>query len=159
MQSYVGPYKIVDRPGHSTIRVKVGTFKNGAENVQLHHWANAKPASLRADFEEATMPTRGRPPKKSKPDSPQPVSEVPKLDTPTQSDVQNATGSGAAKNQTTRKTRSEVNNAPPVRRSERIQKQSHATSSTELQHLPWSANAREIQTLNQAIHRNSVSAG
>ena len=43
LQSYTGPYKIVERPSSSTIKVKMGTFKSGIENIQLHHWANAKP--------------------------------------------------------------------------------------------------------------------
>ena len=68
MQSYVGPYKIVERPSMSTIRVKVGTFKSGAENLQLHHWSNAKPAIMRADATEGTMVTRGRPSKSSSTD-------------------------------------------------------------------------------------------
>ena len=29
MQSYVGPYEIVERPSLSTIRVKIGTLKSG----------------------------------------------------------------------------------------------------------------------------------
>ena len=58
-----GPYRIVERPSMSTIRVKVGTFKSGAENLQLHHWSNAKPATMRADATEGTMTTRGRPSK------------------------------------------------------------------------------------------------
>ena len=29
LQTYVGPYKIVERPSKSTIKVKVGTFKSG----------------------------------------------------------------------------------------------------------------------------------
>merc|ERR1711994_677571 len=63
LQSYTGPHKIVGRPSHSTIQVKMGTFKSGVENIQVHHWSNAKPASLREDFKEAEMPTRGRKPK------------------------------------------------------------------------------------------------
>ena len=65
LQTYTGPHKIVERPSDSTIKVKVGTFKSGLENIQLHHWQNAKPAVLREDFVEAEMVPRGRPPKKT----------------------------------------------------------------------------------------------
>ena len=71
MQSYTGPHLIVDRPSQSTIKVKVGTFKSGVENIQFHHWSNAKPAEMRADAEEAVMKKRGRPAKvKTVPDKP-----------------------------------------------------------------------------------------
>merc|ERR1711994_491842 len=63
LQTYTGPHKIVGRPSHSTIQVKMGTFKSGADNIQLHHWSNAKPAKLREDTPEAVMPARGRPKK------------------------------------------------------------------------------------------------
>ena len=72
LQSYSGPHPIVDRPSQSTVRVKVGTFKTGVDNVQLHHWANLKPARLREDAVEGQMPVRGRPPKAS----PDPTSQV-----------------------------------------------------------------------------------
>ena len=67
MQTYTGPHKIVDRPSYSTIKVKVGTFKSGVDNVQLHHWSNLKPARLREDAKEGEMPARGRPPKNPDP--------------------------------------------------------------------------------------------
>ena len=89
MQSYVGPYRIVDRPSHSTIKVKVGVFKNGNENIQLHHWSNAKPAFLRENFNEAQMPVRGRPPKVSSPLGSAPSSVEP--DTTVASDRQTNT--------------------------------------------------------------------
>ena len=63
IQSYTGPYPIVDRPSHSTINVKMGTFKSGVPNIQLHHWSNAKPAQMREDTIEAEMTRRGRPQK------------------------------------------------------------------------------------------------
>ena len=67
LQLYDGPYRILDRPSESTIKVRIGTFKSGAENVQFHHWSNAKPAKLREDAVEGTMKPRGRPPKTSTP--------------------------------------------------------------------------------------------
>ena len=65
LQSYTGPHPIVDRPSQSTVKVKVGTFKSGVDNVQLHHWSNLKPARLRVDAQEGQMPKRGRPAKQS----------------------------------------------------------------------------------------------
>ena len=47
MQSYVGPYEILERPSLSAIHVKMGTLKSGVANLQLHHWSNAKPAAMR----------------------------------------------------------------------------------------------------------------
>ena len=55
----------MERPSHSTIKVKIGTFKSGKENIQLHHWSNAKPANMRDGAQEATMKPRGRPRKTS----------------------------------------------------------------------------------------------
>ena len=62
LQTYTGPHPIVERPSHSTIKVKMGTFKSGIENIQLHHWSNAKPAQMRENAVEAEMPIRGRKP-------------------------------------------------------------------------------------------------
>ena len=33
LQTYTGPHKIVDRPSHSTIKVKIGTFRSEVENL------------------------------------------------------------------------------------------------------------------------------
>ena len=98
MEPYVGPHPIVDRPSDSTIKVKVGTFKSGVKNVQLHHWSNAKPADLRDNFTEAEMPLRGRPPKKV--DSPGGSAPSAKSDTPFHQDSQsNTEASGPASQQ------------------------------------------------------------
>ena len=61
MQSYVGPYEILERPSLSAIHVKMGTLKSGVANLQLHHWSNAKPAAMIDDAILGQM-TRGRPP-------------------------------------------------------------------------------------------------
>ena len=47
LQAYTGPDKIVERPGHSTLKVRMGTFKSGVENLLVNHWQNCKPAKLR----------------------------------------------------------------------------------------------------------------
>ena len=114
MASYTGPHPIVERPSHSTIKVKVGTFKSGIENIQLHHWANAKPANVRADQPEAQMPVRGRPRK-----SPATV----------QSEVQTPTDSEAAN------LRKNAKSKQPTRQSERIRARNHQTSITECRQL------------------------
>ena len=156
MQSFVGPYKIVDRPSNSTIKIKVGTFKNGAENIQLHHWSNAKPANLRADFTEAEMPTRGRP----KLVKPSPDVMPASNDTPTSNENQTQTvGSEAAKTKVAGNPAGKVNKhlpqkraqPAPQRRSERIRAKNHETSTLDWCNRPWSANAREIQKLNASI--------
>ena len=107
MPSYTGPHLIVDRPSHSTIKVKVGTFKSGVENIQLHHWANAKPANVRADTPEAEMPVRGRPRK-------QPATVQSEVQTPTESEADNK--------------KPVSKNKQPTRQSERIKARNHATS-------------------------------
>ena len=56
-------YKIVERPGHPTLKVRMGTFKSGVENLYMNHWQNCKPAKLREGAKEAEMPTRGGPKK------------------------------------------------------------------------------------------------
>ena len=63
LQAYTGPHKIVERPGHSTLKVRMGTFKSGVENLYMNHWQNCKPAKLREGAKEAEMPTRGGPKK------------------------------------------------------------------------------------------------
>ena len=119
LQSYTGPHPIVDRPSYSTIRVKVGTFKSGVENIQLHHWSNAKPAMVRAGAEEAQMPVRGRP-KLKKSDPPTSVTSDAKSSTEVVSEA--AKPEAAPKNKQP---------AAPTRRSERIRIKNHATSTTE----------------------------
>ena len=172
MQGYHGPYKIVERPSHSTIKVKLGTFKSGAENIQLHHWENAKPAKLREDFKEATMPTRGRPPTRS--------SDLPEAQVQVEQEVEgdgrppppadeSLLTSEAAKS----KTRKQNKQTGPLRRSERLQEKNHATSIASCRVpaspfperensnafavpeslRPWSSTKAEIEALNNAISR------
>ena len=112
LQSYTGPHEIVERPSHSTIKVKVGTFRSGVENIQLHHWANAKPAVVRADTKLAQMPVRGRPPKNPKPTT-----------DPEDTDDSSEAAKPALPNQ-------RAKNKQPTRRSERIKAKTHATSIT-----------------------------
>ena len=68
----------------------MGTFKSGVDNIQTHHWSNAKPANLREDAEEAVMPKRGRPAKTPSPvkvpeptDASQPAITSPEIKTTT----------------------------------------------------------------------------
>ena len=148
LQSYIGPYKIVDRPSASTIRVKLGTFKSGVENLQLHHWANCKPAAVRADTPEAQMPVRGRKPQQSS-------------DTPTQSEVQTPTEASGAdappqKENKPPQNKQAVGGKEPTRRSERIRARNHETSSMEVDSRAWTASRREIQTINEAISSQTI---
>ena len=43
---YHGPYLINKRLGNTTIEVKTGTFKSGADRLEVHSWNNAKPAYM-----------------------------------------------------------------------------------------------------------------
>ena len=166
IQSYTGPYPIVSRPSHSTILVKMGTFKSGMENHQLHHWSNAKPANMRDDVIEAEMTRRGRPLKDtSGPQDGQQATEdsvgVKEAVTPPPSEPVSAESKLSPK----------VNKlSEPTRRSERIRNKNHATSIQTLciasrgpppgleDSVPnfqkpqaWTATVREIQELNKAI--------
>ena len=168
LQKYTGPHKIVERPSPSTIKVKIGTFKSGIENIQTHHWANAKPAMMREGAEEGVMPTRGRP-KKSK--------DQPSVIDPTaQSDVTNTTdesvGESEAATPKTGSTKKEKKVNNPTRRSERIAKQNHQTSIAEIHSLSfppaeagnlnvvnrpmqaWTASKDQLRLINLSISRN-----
>ena len=178
LQGYHGPYKIVERPSHSTIKVKLGTFKSGAENIQLHHWENAKPAKLRENFQEATMPTRGRPSKsKDLPEAEEhtvmpevrPEAEVPPVVGHPPSSTDKSLLKSEAANPRTRKIKNKQTG--PLRRSERLQSKNHETSIASCQvpassfparensnesetssYLrPWSSTKEEIEALNRAI--------
>ena len=145
LQTYCGPYKIVDRPSHSTIKVKLGTFKSGAENLQVHHWANAKPAVMREDTPEAAMPTRGRPSKSagtSPTDSPEPVLK-PGTHQSNKSTSAPSAASAFPGTQSSTEAQIKTNEASPIlapkpsvreinkqptRRSERIKNRNHETS-------------------------------
>ncbi len=45
----------MERLSHSTVKVKMGAFKSGIANEQVHHWTNLKPAQMRPDAVEAEM--------------------------------------------------------------------------------------------------------
>ena len=164
LQTYTGPHPIVERPSHSTVKVKMGTFKSGVENVQLHHWSSCKPAQMRPDAREAEMVKRGRPSKE--PSGPANVSnQTEQAKQPQPVAVKSKQRPAAAKPQ-------------PVatRRSERIASKNHETS-TSVGHEPaphkpereptpptvvaadavsqpsaaWSATAQDIAAINAAI--------
>ena len=58
-----GPFPVKSRPSRSTIEVKVGTYKSGAERLELRHISDIKVAHLREDAVIATRPKLGRPQK------------------------------------------------------------------------------------------------
>ena len=157
MPLYWGPHKIVQRTGHSTVKVKVGTFANGAENIQTHHWSNLKPAELREDTPEAVMPKRGRPSKATV-----------TTESPSSTDVKPAETSGPDN-----KKREQISKQP-TRWSERIRQKNHATSTVECSQLstnplgagnsngesqqtsllstrPWSVSISEVIDLNKRL--------
>ena len=166
LQSYTGPHLIVERPSQSTIKVKVGTFKSGIDNIQLHHWSNAKPASMRADAKEAQMKPRGRPAK-----VPPPV-DTPSLDDGRKSTEPNRPESPTIESKpVSEPAKSTKKSKQPTRRSERLKQKTHETSSLECRsagaqpasagnsnskidrsHIYWSASQIELDVLNQQIH-------
>ena len=107
LPSYTGPHRIVDRPSHSNIKVKIVPSDLELKTFSCTT-ANAKPAEVRSDTPEAQMPLRGRPRK------------APPLATD-RSDVQTTTESGAANLTETRKTNKKPRETSlPTRRLERI---------------------------------------
>ena len=61
---YVGPFPVVSRPSRSTAKIRVGYFKNGVPKYEVRSWRDLKIAHLAPDAEEASRPSRGRPPSK-----------------------------------------------------------------------------------------------
>ena len=59
---FFGPCLVVDRPSKSTITVKTGTYRNGKDKLETHHWQNARPAFVGPNTKIAERPTLGRPP-------------------------------------------------------------------------------------------------
>ena len=59
---FFGPCLVVDRPSRSTITVKTGTYRNGKDKLETHHWQNARPAFVGPNTKVAERPTLGRPP-------------------------------------------------------------------------------------------------
>ena len=182
LQSYRGPYRIVGRPSQSTIKVKMGTFKSGHENIQLHHWSNAKPAEMREDAVEAEMPKRGRPSKSTHPSSDPASAKNLKLQTQTSDTFPSTSPVASANDNGPKQTDVNINKArqplAPTRRSERIKRQNHATSTVNVDslalsaptvgsapnlnvgstpadriHLYWSPTKAEIEALNYAINQ------
>ena len=71
---YQGPLLIVDRPTNSTVKLKVGTYADGRDRIEEHHWVNCRPAYVGPDTPIATRPKLGRPP--ARPSSPTPLPEL-----------------------------------------------------------------------------------
>ena len=175
LQTYTGPHKIVDRPSDSTIKIKVGTFKSGVENIQLHHWSNAKPAALRSDYKEAEMAPRGRPSKNASSSSNGQNATEATAQLPDPPPTVRSTGSEAVPPLQNVNKPAKINKLP-TRRSERIRQKNHETSIAEIQELPteelerflagnsndfsppagsprpWQASPENIRWLNQVIN-------
>ena len=55
-----GPFKIIERIGKSSLKVRVASYANGLPRYETHHWMNCKPAYFIAEPQEAEKPRRGR---------------------------------------------------------------------------------------------------
>ena len=64
---YVGPFPVTNRPSRSTIEIKIGLTKAGADRIELRHISDVKIAYLREDAVVAERAKRGRPPKAAPP--------------------------------------------------------------------------------------------
>ena len=58
--NFDGPFRITERIGNSSLKVKVGEFTTGKDRIELHHWANCKPAAFLDTPVEAQRPIVGR---------------------------------------------------------------------------------------------------
>ena len=61
MPKYFGPLLIVDRPSHSTVTIKTGSWASGEDRLETHHWSNLRPAFVGPDTPLANRPKAGRP--------------------------------------------------------------------------------------------------
>ena len=57
-----GPYPITERLGKSSVKIKVGDYRNGTIREETHHWKNCHPMILPEDTIPAVKPTLGRKP-------------------------------------------------------------------------------------------------
>ena len=75
--SYCGPFRIVDRPSRSQVKIQVGLTKQGLPRYELRSWRDLKVAPEGLDVPEASRPMRGRKPQKpSSPDDGPTATEV-----------------------------------------------------------------------------------
>ena len=51
----------MDRPTNSTIKIKVGTYADGRDRVEEHHWSNCRPAFVGPNTPMGQRPKLGRP--------------------------------------------------------------------------------------------------
>ena len=117
----------MERLSHSTVKVKMGTFKSGIANEQVHHWTNLKPAQMRPDAVEAEMVPGGRP----KASGPANVHKQTDQPVASSDDKQKQTGPSSKKPKKPAES--------PTRCSERIRQQTHTTSSLEVRSLSFPA--------------------
>ena len=76
MPRWSGPFEIVERPSHSTIKIRTGTYVSGKPMLELQSWTRCKPAFMRQDAPLASRARRGRPKTKDiePPSDPRPTS-------------------------------------------------------------------------------------
>ena len=55
-----GPYKILERLGKSSLKLRAGYYANGTPRIEIRHWNTCYPADLAADAKEASRPALGR---------------------------------------------------------------------------------------------------
>ena len=60
--SYCGPFRVVDRPSRSQVKIQVGLTKQGLPRYELRSWRDLKVAPEGLDVPEASRPMRGRKP-------------------------------------------------------------------------------------------------
>ena len=56
---YEGPFEILEKLEDACLRVRVGTFANGAPRVVTEHWSNCRPATVKAGTPMATRAKLG----------------------------------------------------------------------------------------------------
>ena len=59
------PFKILERLGKSSIKIKSGEYKSGEARTEIHHWRNCTPKILPEGAPDASRTPLGRRPKQS----------------------------------------------------------------------------------------------
>ena len=147
---YVGPFPVISRPSRSTAKIRVGYFKNGVPKYEVRSWRDLKIGHLAPDAEEASRPTRGRPPTKTAQTL---LSSKSEADTSSQDGVEINNPKPAAEtesppNQTITNNSNGGGKRPP--RSTRNPRPLYVDS-VKFNHTPWSATSTELEELNRCI--------
>ena len=137
--SWVGPFKVLNRPTRSSLEIKVGLNRDESDRTELRAWADVKPAHRREGVEEAARPKRGRPSKKADESSGEQPSPVP--------DMQPSVELPQANQRPTRSTRNQAPNYVDAL----IESIDFSRPPPIMQKKAWQASPEDLQAINNSI--------